>query len=831
MNKDQIKGLSTSEVLAKQKKFGFNEISDKNNRNIFKIIIGLITEPMILLLIITVGIYFILGDTGEAFLLLISFFGIISIELYQNLKTEKSLQALKNLSSPISDVMRNGKRLTIPGREVVVGDIIILSEGSRVPADAKLMSAENLEIDESLLTGEFEPVIKDINNNSDIRINSVFSGTLVVKGHGFAEVISIGDRTEIGKIGVSLKSIDTEKTLLQQEVNKVIKFVAVLAIGLSILLAVMYWIERGDLIQGILAGLTLAIAILPEEFPVVMAIFLTLGAWRLAKNNVLTRKIHTIETLGSATVLCVDKTGTLTENQMKIVSVIDTDGVVYDSDFDLAAEIIEYGVLASQKDPFDPMEEAFVIAGKQTFRDIDDIYGQLDIIKEYPLKTDSLSIVHVWGSDQQVKAVALKGAPESVFDLCHLAIKDRNKLETNVRKLASRGLRVIAVAKGKVTKSLPDDRDDFEFEFLGLVGLADPIRKEALPAVKICTEAGIRVIMITGDYPETAMHIAKQIGLDCQGSVTGPEFEGMSEKERINIIKTVSVFSRVSPNHKLIIVNALKSIGEVVAMTGDGVNDAPALKSANVGVAMGKRGTDVAREAASIVLLDDNFASIVQGVRLGRRIYDNLQKAMSYVISIHIPIALLSLLPVIFKWPLALMPAHIVFLEFVIDPSSTIIFENEHESKNIMSRPPRKLSEPIFSKKIVINSIAQGLLVAIMVVIAFKILLDMGWDSGKARGMTFLILIVANIFIILGISGKQAISDILHRENMAMVTILSITSISLALIFNVPFLRELFHFGPLTIIETCLGVLIGAMSVFGIVLLRYFIKIISKAKN
>ena len=827
MDTSKLEGLSAKDVAVMRAKFGFNELPDKDRRNIFKIIFGLLTEPMIFLLLITVGIYFILGDRNEAFLLLVSFVGIISIELYQESKTEKSLAALKNLSSPISDVIRDGKKITIPGREVVVGDIMLLSEGSRVPADAKLFSAENFRVDESLLTGESEPVEKHTRGITDYRMNSVFSGTLVVSGHGFAEVTEIGKDTEIGKIGVSLKSIKIEKTLLQKEVNKVVKLVAILAISASTVLTLIFWIGRGDIVQGFLAGLTLAIAILPEEFPVVLTIFLTLGAWRLAKNNVLARRAHAIETLGSATVLCVDKTGTLTENRMKLASIIDANGDLYSDNFNQATEIVKYGVLASQMNPFDPMEEAFILAGKQVFGDIEKIYQGQVIVKEYPLEDSSLSVVHIWGHNDQVKSIALKGAPETVFDLCHIDGDKKKKFEMDVKQLAGQGLRVIAIAKAKSTLTIPTNRHDFDFEFLGLVGLADPIRKEALPAVRMCREAGIRVVMITGDYHETAMNIAKQIELDSSSSITGSEFEKLSEQERIEIIKSISVFSRVTPTHKLTIVRTLKKAGEIVAMTGDGVNDAPALKAAHVGIAMGARGTDVARESATIVLLDDNFASIVQGVRLGRRIYDNLRKAMSYIISVHIPIAFLSLLPALFGWPLVLIPVHIVFLEFVIDPSCTIIFENEKESKNIMQRPPRKLSAPIFSKKMVLGSLVQGLLVAIIVIVAFKILLDMGWSPDKARGMTFLILVVANIFLILGISGKQAIADILHRENMAMVTILLVTSISLSLVFNVPFLRELFHFSSLSFSESLVGILVGALSIIGIIPLKHLINKLS----
>jgi len=817
MELNQIDGLSSTEATTRQRQFGYNELPSQGKRNVFKIIIGLVTEPMIFLLIITVVIYFFLGDKQEAFLLLFSVFVIIGIELYQEAKTEKSLEALRNLSSPMCEVIRDGRQMTIPGREIVVGDILIISEGSRVPVDAKLISANNLRVDESLLTGESVAVEKHTQKIKDFRVNSVFSGTLVIKGHGVIEATSIGADTEIGKIGISLKSIAIEKTLLQKEVDKVIKIVAFLAISASLLLVALYWFQRGNLMQGLLAGLTLAISILPEEFPIVLTIFLTMGAWRLAKSHILTRRSHTIETLGSTSVLCVDKTGTLTENRMTIISVVDINGNVYDAIMGMPDEIIKFGVLASQKRPFDPMEEAFIELGKQVFDNVEKIYNNQKIIKEYPLKDDSLSVVHAWGDDGVATVVALKGAPETVFDLCHLKKDVRIKLELKTNELASRGLRIIAVAKGINSLNLSSNRHDFEFEFLGLVGLADPIRKGAKSAVGMCQEAGIRVVMITGDYPETALNIAKQVGLDHGKVITGAEFERLSDLKRQEVIKSVSVFSRVTPANKLTIVNTFKDNGEVVAMTGDGVNDAPALKSAHIGVAMGKRGTDVAREAATIVLLDDNFASIVKGIRLGRRIYTNLQKAMSYIFSVHIPIAALSLLPVLFGWPIVLIPIHIVFLELIIDPSCTLIFENEKESSDIMQKPPRSLKEPIFSKRMVTNSVLKGVFIALVVVISYKILLDYNWSPDKARGMTFLILLVSNIFLVLAISGKQAISRLLRRENKAMLIIFSITIIFLALVFSDPTLMSIFKFAPLLLSELALGVVVGALAGLGVV--------------
>lgn len=817
---DAIKGLSSSEVAAQHRKYGYNELPAREKKNLLQLAISILSEPMIILLLITVSIYYIIGDTGEAFLLSLSIGGIIGIGIYQESKTEKSLESLRKMASPICDVVRDGVRMVIPGREVVIGDIIFLSEGSRVPADAKIINATEFRVDESLLTGESAPVQKH-GEQKQHKASLVFSGTMVVSGHAVATVTHIGRQTEIGKIGSSLKSIDIEKTLLQKEVNKVVKTIAIMAVAASLGLTLIFFIMRGDFLQGLLAGMTLAIAILPEEFPVVLIIFLTLGAWRLAKHHVLARRAHTIETLGSASVLCVDKTGTLTENRMTIMSVVDSDHNIFnEKHIKYQKEIIKYGVLASQKNPYDPMEEAFITLGQRSYGSAKKIYDDMQILKEYPFSANNLSVVHAWGN-RSVKEIGLKGAPETVINLCHLTQTEKKKVEKDVTMLAKQGLRVIAVGRGKVEGDLPQIRQSIDYEYLGLVGLMDPIRKGVKSSIATCRKAGVKVIMITGDYPETALNIASQIGLGDGSIMIGSEFEKMSDSERKKALKTVSVFSRVSPNNKLTIVNALKKSGEIVAMTGDGVNDAPALKSAHVGISMGKRGTDVAREASSIVLMDDNFISIVKGVRLGRRIYDNLQKAMSYIISVHIPIVVLSLLPAILKWPLVLFPAHIVFLEFIIDPSCTVIFENEKESKDIMNRPPRKLTAPIFNTRMVTASVLQGLFVASVVFGVYYLLLQFGWNEDKARGMTFLTLVIANVFLIVGLSGRRAVADIIGHENKAMLMILLATIAAITLVFLIPVLRDLFHFAPLSMVELAIGALMGALTIIGVIPIKY----------
>ena len=803
MNIEQITGLNADQVKQNQQKYGSNSLPNPDRKNILQIIADVVTEPMIFLLMAVVVVYFFLGDKTEAAVLLVSVAVIVGIELYQNNKTEKALDALRDLSSPSCHVIRDGKQVTIPSRELVPDDVIVLSEGERVPADAKLLSAENLTLDESLLTGESVPIAKD-ESTPDNKGDRIYSGSMVVKGHAIAEVIAIGAETEIGKIGTSLGTIKPEKTLLQKEIGRMVRIIAIFAVSMSALITVVFWLTRGDLLHGFLAGLTFSIAILPEEFPVVLAVFMALGAWRLAKNSVLTRKSTTIETLGSATVLCTDKTGTLTQNHMTVQTVTDADGTIVAPDSETYRAVVAQGTLASQMKPFDPMEEAFIEAATESFKSLDSIYQSATIIREYPLEESSLSVVHVWGdkASHLQSAVALKGAPEAVFKLCKLDTATQTELQSTVAKFARDGLRVLGVARGTTRKDIPESREAFDYEFLGLVALADPIREEAAPAVKLCRDAGIRVIMITGDYAETARRIGRDIGLDAENVMTGEEFADLSEAEQRQAVMSTNIFSRVIPAQKLMIVNALKADGEVVAMTGDGVNDAPALKAAHIGIAMGQRGTDVAREASSIVLLDDNFASIVQGIRTGRRIFGNLQKAMAYIITVHIPIAAMSLAPVLFGWELVLLPIHIVFLEFVIDPSCTLIFEGESEEPGTMKRPPRRLNQPLFSRGVLLRSLATGGLISALAIGGHAIMQSMNFAEDKARALSFLIIVLANVFLILTISGKRAfIESFMKGRLTAMTGVLGVVTIALAAIYLIPPIRDLFKFEAISLVE------------------------------
>lgn len=829
-----IDGLTTIEAKRKLEQFGYNEIENEKPKTVFHFIYNIVKEPMILLLLTGAGIYFVLGDPKEAGILLISVLAVMAITIYQEQKTEKSIQALKSLASPMAKVVRDGKEMEIPSREVVMNDLIIFAEGDKIPADCKIIECANLKIDESILTGESVAVTKieidtkNITNHNPGGDNVPFaySGTLVVSGHGLGEVIATGEKTQMGKIGSTLQSLSIEKTLLQQEISKVVKILAMASLLFCVILVVVYGLTRHDFINAFLAGITMAMSILPEEFPIVLTLFLTMGAWRLAQKKVLARRAATIETLGSTTVLCVDKTGTLTQNKMAISQIAVANNYFGTNDFQnpLLKNIIKTGMLASQKNPFDPMEKAFMETGLNNLKNHNP-YFELELVKEYVLEKESLSVINAYKLKNKNYLIAAKGSPEAIFDLCHLKKDEIEALQLKAKEMATQGLRIIAVAEGIcASEILPEDRHEFKFNFLGLVGLADPVREGVSDAVKLCISAGIRVVMITGDYPETAKSIAKQIGLTNNSAIlTGDEISQMNEVELSQEIKNVSIFSRVMPEQKLRIVNAFKLIGEVVAMTGDGVNDAPALKSAHIGIAMGLHGTDVAREAAAIVLLDDNFVSIVAGVKLGRRIYENLKKAMTYIFAVHIPIVGLSLIPVFFGWPLILLPIHIVFLELIIDPACTMVFENEKEAEDIMKRTPKKLDEPIFSRQMVIVSLTQGLVALFIVILAYKLTAVFGLTENESRAFTFATLTFSNLFLIItNRSSHHGLLKTLGKRNIAFILVTVFASSALILAIYLPILNNIFRFSPLGLTEFGYTILLGFISVLWFDLYKHF---------
>ena len=813
-NISEVSGLSEREAAFRLVRDGFNEIPSAKKRSILSIALSVLREPMLLLLIASGIIYMVLGDIQEALMLLGFVFVIISITLYQERKTERALEALRDLSSPRAMVIRDGISKRIAGREVVRDDIIVLSEGDRVPADGIILDCNNLMVEESLLTGESVPVHKtEADDSTEMgrpggdNTPFMYSGTLVVGGVGIAMVAATGVHTEFGKIGKSLQTIDTEETPLQKETRHVVRNLALIGLLLCVIMAVAYGITKGNWLAGFLASITLAMAILPEEFPVVLIVFLALGAWRISKSHVLTRRMHAIETLGSNTVLCVDKTGTLTLNQMS-VDRISAGGESLNVALNTSTEppekfhqLIEFSILASQTNPFDPMEKALKKLGDHYQNLTEHLHGDWEFRREYPLSKQLMALSRVWKSPHREDyIIATKGAPEAISDLCHLSEAETLALSGQVEVMAGDGLRVLGVARARFKQvSLPGDQHDFKFDFLGLLGFADPVRPTVPAAIQECYKAGIRVVMITGDYPVTARDIARQVGLKpLDEFITGVELHNMSDEELKERIKTVNIFARVVPEQKLRLVNAFKENGDIVSMTGDGVNDAPALKSANIGIAMGGRGTDVAREAGALVLLDDDFSSIVKAIRLGRRIFDNLRKAMAYILAVHVPIAGLSLIPVLFGWPLVLLPVHVVFLELIIDPACSIAFEAEPEEPNVMSRPPRNCKEPLFNRRTITLSLMQGIAVLLVTLALYGFTLDQGRGELEARSLAFVTLVIANLGLILSnrIWSKNILAGLRYR-NTSLTIIIVATLAVLTLVIFVPFLRDLFHFGIL----------------------------------
>ncbi|NVO18841.1 MAG: cation-translocating P-type ATPase [Bacteroidetes bacterium] len=834
----QYEGLTSAQAGEKLRSEGFNSLPSSKPKSFFSIAIKVVREPMFILLVACGSIYMVMGDLREGIILLGFVFVIMGIEFFQEKKTEKALDALKDLASPRALVIRDGVELRIAGIEVVTDDIIIVQEGDRIPADATVLNSINLLVDESLLTGESIPVRKNAWNGVLENIQPggddlpfVFSGSMIVQGNGIARVTGTGINTEIGKIGKALQDVKPEPTRLKLEMGSLVRKLTIIAAILCVLVVIGYTLTHGSLLNGFLAAITMAMAILPEEFPVILTVFMALGAWRMSKKKVLTREPAAIETLGSATVLCTDKTGTLTQNKMTVTHLYNgKDFLAVNQKTDLVSEfheILEFGILSSQVNAFDPMEKAITHLGDFYLKGTDHVHENWEMIKEYPLSRELMAMSRVFShKGTQERIIATKGAPEAIFDLCHLEKKEKQRLLGAVGLLAKDGLRVLGVAKAKInTKGLPEIQHGFSFDFIGLIGLSDPIRENVSQAVSECYKAGIRVIMITGDYPVTARHIALEIGIqNPEECITGQELQQMTELELREKIRNINVFARVIPEQKLKIVEALKKNNEIVAMTGDGINDAPALKSAHIGIAMGEKGTDVAREAASLVLMDDNFASIVGAIRMGRRIFDNLQKAFGYTFAIHVPIAGLSLIPILLgNFPLILWPVHIVFLELIIDPACSIIFEAEKAEKNIMHRPPKDINTPFFGSRKILFSCMQGLGILITTLVIYFAGLYMGYAEKEVRSMTFITLIIANLAVILtNRSWTENIFRILATRNNAVLWVSGGAISFLAIILNVNFFLVLFQFEKIPLFNILICGLAGLSTITWFEIYKHF---------
>ena len=716
-----LKGLTTKQALDLQTKYGKNELTSRKKETIFHKILHVLKEPMFLLLLVAAVIYFLLGEPRDGAIMLVFVVGVISIDVIQEWKTDKTLSALKDLSAPHVKVIRDGAEKNINSSDLVPGDLMLIEEGVKIPADGEIIRANDLCVDESSLTGESVGVWKVTKQNADQnssdywRKDYCYAGTLVTQGNALILVDKIGTQTEYGKIGTDLADAPEESTPLQKQVGKLVKTSAIIALVLFAFMCLVTYLNISDhsfwerIIQSILSGITLAMAMIPEEFPVILTVFLSMGAWRLAKKQSLVRKLPSVETLGAVSVLCVDKTGTITLNRMTVQETWAHETTT--------EELVEVMGLACETDAYDPMEKAMLTYSESMGIAKDHLFGG-ELISEYPFTNERKMMGHVWKHDGEI-IIAAKGSPERILTISKLTDEEKSSINNKINEMSSEGLRVIAVGQMKADdiSNIPDTLEECSLDFLGLIGLADPPRETVKKDIANCVKAGIRIVMITGDNGITASSIAKKIGIpNADKIITGDELSLMSDEELQKKVHDVSIFSRVIPEHKMRIVKAFKANGEIVAMTGDGVNDAPALKYADIGIAMGKRGSEVSREAADLILMDDNFSTIVDTIKDGRRIYDNIRKAVGYVFTIHIPIAFSSLLaPLLGVQPanLLLLPLHVVLLELIIDPTCSIVLERQPAERNIMERGPRDKNNKILTAKTLIKSVLQGIFILV----------------------------------------------------------------------------------------------------------------------
>ncbi|MEY4392412.1 MAG: hypothetical protein RLZZ544_1121 [Actinomycetota bacterium] len=807
-------GLTHGEAAERLASDGPNVLGTDKGSNILRQLRAIVSEPMLLLVLVAGIVHFLLAEPLDGAILMSTMVMIIGLSLYQQRKTSTALSALRALSAPLATVIRDSERVRIPTSGVVRGDLIVVSEGDRVPADARLVDGPHVMVDESMLTGESVPVGKSPAGGASglpmacgVDSSLVFSGTLVVKGTGRAVVVATGNDTAVGSIGLSMEEIVVPPTPLQREIRRIVRVISVIGGGVAVLVAVVYSLLRDGILQGILVGIATAMALLPVEFLVVMSVFLALGAWRLSRTGVLARRPEVIETLGSVTVLCVDKTGTLTVNEMAVARMWTQDACVDVADGTVPDEfhvLAEFAALASPVDSFDPTDRAFRVLERRSLEGTEHAHGDWSLVREYPLSPDLTAMSHVWRSpDRAHFVIAAKGSPESVEALCHLDAHRRASLEAAVAELSGSGDRVLAVASARFGMQgvLPSSAHEFDFVLEGLVSLRDPVRPHVRDSVRRCDAAGVRTVMVTGDHAGTASAIARESGISRPDLVlSGPEMDGMDDDDLRERVRTVCVYARMTPLQKLRLVTALQACGDIVAMTGDGVNDAPALRKADVGIAMGRRGTDVARDAAGLVITDDDFGSIVNGIERGRGVFDNIRKAMTYVMAVHIPIAGMAVIPLFVRtWPFVLLPVQIAFLQMIIDPTSSLVFESEPIDPAVMERRPRRAGGAMFDRTVLTVTLFQGLAVLGCVLAVYLWSVSSGDSGDVTRSTAFVALVLSNLALMLVNRSWHlpAWRMLVERRNATVAWVMTITFAALAFVLGVPVCRRAFGFGTI----------------------------------
>lgn len=811
-----ISGLTDTEVLASRAKHGSNRLDHQKVNSFVNALKSLAQEPMVILLLVASIIYFITGNWGDGFFLFAAILLVGSISLYQDSRSRKALNNLKNLTQPKSKVIRNGEIIAIASEALVIGDYFIVEEGSTIPADGIIQHSNDFSVNESILTGESLPVYKD----THAAIPKIFTGTTVASGLAIAKITAIGSTTALGKIGKSLEQITVEKTPLELKISNFVKLMSIWGGAVFILVWIINYLRSGVFLDSLLKALTLAMSILPEEIPVAFTTFMALGAWRLMKMGIVVKQMKTVETLGSATVICTDKTGTITQNKMALAKLftLRTNAIV-STDEKLAQqekELITMAMWASEPIPFDPMEVALHNAYSNI--SIIDERPNFRMVHEYPLGGKPPMMTHLFENKEGNLIVAAKGAPEAIIKVSNLTSLQKESIQKTIFNLGRKGYRLLAVGQGIFEgKNYPVHQQDFTFEFKGLVAFYDPPKENIKQVLQDFDKAGIQVKLVTGDNANTAMAIAKQIDfIGYEKSMTGDELMQLTDQELREKVKYVNVFSRMFPDAKLRIVNALKENNQIVAMTGDGVNDGPALKASHIGIAMGKKGTEIAKEAASLILVNDDLSKMVDAIAMGRKIYTNLKKAIRYIISIHIPIILTVFIPLALRWvyPNIFSPSHIILLELIMGPTCSIIFENEPMEKNLMSKKPRPFSTTFFNFKELTTSILQGLIITIGALLIYQYSVSSGTNENTTRTMVFMTLIVANIFLTLvNRSFYYSIFTTIRYKNSLVPLIIGITILLVVLLLYLPVLTDFFEFEQLSFLQIGMVILAGSASV------------------
>ncbi|MDH1883806.1 cation-translocating P-type ATPase [Empedobacter sp. GD03797] len=810
---ENLKGLSDAEVKKAQEEYGDNAIKSNQNSAWYSLLFDILKEPMTLILIAVSIIYLLVGDLGEAAFMFVAIVAVTGISFYQDSRNQKALQELEKLNEPLSSVIRNGRLVEIPTHEITIGDLCVTEEGKMINADGNIVHSNDFSVNESALTGESMSVFKDIDHPE------IYSGTLTVSGLAIFEVTAIGAGTKLGKIGTSILSIKEEKSPLQLQIEKFVKGMAIIGIIVFVMVCGFNYFQTKDIVSSLLNGLTLAMSILPEEIPVAFTTFMALGSWKLLREGIIVKKSSVVETLGSTTVICSDKTGTITENSMKLKAIYDakTSSVFDENQFKNVeiSEIIQYAMWSSEPVPFDPMEKTLHRVYEQTQLDE---RNQYQMFFEYPLSGKPPMMTHCFKNIDNQRIIAAKGAPETILNVSNLSEEEKNQLKKVIDDFGLKGFRLLGVAKSNFEEdNFPKHQQDLPFEFLGFVVFYDPPKKGINTVFQQIYDAGIKVKVITGDNAETTKSIAEQAGiLHAENSITGSEIAQLSETDLLQTAHDKVLFARMFPEAKLAVVKALKEDGEVVAMLGDGVNDGPALKAAHIGVAMGEKGTEIAKQAAQLILTNDDLGKLVVGIAAGRRIYTNLKKAVQYIISIHIPIILIVSLPLFLGWvfPQIFTPVHVIFLELVMGPTCSIVYENEPLEKDSMKRKPRPMTETFLNWKELSTSIIQGIIITLGLLFVYQYTYQLGGNEEKTRAMVFTTLIFSNVWLSLtNRSFYYSLWSSFRNKNNLMVYVTVLTLVILFAILYIQPISLFFKVTSLNLNELGITMLVAMLSV------------------